>query len=295
MPPEEHDKKHHELAGYVDEIAKDIAERERFFNELNLLKLERRLFCFDPKVARQRTAPLTFDELKERPITIEPHPHYGQPSVLAYKVLQAIFRKLTSEGFPVPQTVSFSQRELATLVGRSSFGGQDGRQLYQAVMQLRTTLIHASFYDKEQDAWALANLNVLTDAFFSGQRAQVHACSISVHPRIIESLNSRHFACLNWARLAQLEPIGAALYKRLFYHFSNLMRPRTDPQLLPPFEKDYKAICAEWLGGLKPEQHKSKIVSNQLGRHLEALKQIRLIRRYEIERMADGAGWKLVF
>ena len=38
------------------------------------------------------------------------------------------------------------------------------------------------------------------------------------------------------------------------------------------FTKDYEAICKEWLGGLKPEKYKSLIISNQLGRHLAALK-----------------------
>ena len=49
----------------------------------------------------------------------------------------------------------------------------------------------------------------------------------------------------------QLEPIGMALYKRLFYHFSNLYHPRRSRDDLR-FEKDYEDICNEWLGGWRP-------------------------------------------
>ena len=41
-------------------------------------------------------------EPSPRPITIEPHPTHGYPSVLAYKVLQAIVKKLSDYGYPKP-------------------------------------------------------------------------------------------------------------------------------------------------------------------------------------------------
>jgi hypothetical protein len=98
-----------------------------------------------------------------------------------------------------------------------------------------------------------------------------------------------------------------ALYKRLAFHFANLLGslPRNQREQLLyhrlqagrelVYTKDYEDILAEWLGGLKPEQYKSKILSNQLGRHLEGLRKTRLIQRYEIEKKADGDGWKITF
>jgi hypothetical protein len=271
-----------------------IVEPDRLFNEANLLRLEGRLFCFDPKEAgRREERSYTFEETLRQPVIIRPDPEFGYPSPLAYKVLQAISKKLTEEGFPVPESVSFSQRELARLVGRPSFGGKDSKELYRAVMQLHATRVQCSFYDKKTDQWATVSFYVLFEALFSGRKSSISTCMLGVHPRIVESLNSRHYACINWQRLLTLEPIGMALYKRLFYHFSNLHHPRRGREELR-FEKDYEAVCGEWLGGLKPEKYRSKILQTQLGRHFEAVRATRLVRHLDIERRADGEGLKLV-
>lgn len=277
-----------------------LFEPERMFNEVNLLRLEGRLFCYDPKEAGRRGGTtqtfeekLRLEEIVKQPLIIDPNPKFGYPSPLAYKVLQAITKKLTEEGFPVPGSVSFSQRELARLIGRSSFGGNNSSQLYRAIMQLHATRIQCSFYDKKTDRWTTASFYVLHEALFSGKKASISACVVGVHPRIVESLNSKHYACLNWNRLLSLEPIGMALYKRLFYHFSNLYHPgRARDELR--FEKDYEDICAEWLGGLKPERYRSKILQTQLGRHFEGLRATKLVRGIDIEKRADGDGFKLV-
>jgi hypothetical protein len=74
------------------------SEEDRLFHEINLLRLEGYYFCLDPKAASRRKASEEFferlknrEEIAQRPITISPHPSYGYPSVLAYKVLQAIW------------------------------------------------------------------------------------------------------------------------------------------------------------------------------------------------------------
>ena len=278
-----------------------FAAQERLFNEANLLRLEGRLFCFDPKEAgRRRAETQTFEEtirlekVVKQPIIIKPDPEFGYPSPLSYKILQAICKKLTEEGFPVPNTVSFSQRELARLIGRSSFGGAQSQELYRAIMQLHATRVQCSFYDKKSVQWTTVSFFVLCEALFSGKKSTLSTCMVSVHPRIVESLNNKHYACINWNRLMALEPIGMVLYKRLFYHFSNLYHPRRSRDDLR-FEKDYEALCSEWLGGLKPERYRSKILQTQLGRHLDGLKAVRLIRKFEIAKRADGDGLKLVF
>ena len=210
-------------------IPETIPDAERLLNELNLLKLEGCLFCFDPKEAARRSGTRTveqverFQEIVKRPVSIEIHPSYGQPSVTAYKVLQAVFRKATDEGWPVPDVISFSQRELARLTGRVDLGGQDGKQLYRAMMQLQTSLIRCSWFDKETTNWTTATFNVFVTARFSGRGERLQACSVQLHPLIYKSLNSYHFACFNWTRMQGLEPIGMALYKRLAFHFANLL------------------------------------------------------------------------
>ena len=271
-----------------------IVEPDRLFNEANLLRLEGRLFCFDPKEAgRRESRAYTFEQAIQQPVIIEPHPNFGYPSTLAYKVLQAISKKLTEEGFPVPESVSFSQRELARLIGRPSFGGAQSMELYRAIMQLHTTRIQCSFYDKRTHEWASRSIHVLYDVAFSGKKRSISICMASLHPRIVESLNNKHYACINWQRLMTLEPIGMALYKRLFYHFTNLHHPSRAKEELR-FEKDYEALCGEWLGGLKPEKYRSKILQTQLGRHFDALKTTRLVRQIDIERRVNGEGLKLV-
>lgn len=268
-------------------------DHDRLMEELNILRLEGRYFCFDPREAKRRTGSLRFDEIVKQSVTIELHPNYGQPSVLAYKVLQAIFLKMTEEGYPYPDTVSFSQRELARLAGRV-WGGRTSQQIHEAIMQLRTTLVHCSLYHKETKDWVTANFHVLSGALFAGRGKNINVCTIEVDKRIVQSLNKRHVAFFNWYRLHQLDTIGMVLYKRVFFHLSNLNHPQKSKESLS-FEKDYKAICSEWLGGLKPERYKSRILQNQLGRHLEALKRTLLIRKYEVTKMADGKSFKLVF
>jgi hypothetical protein len=189
------------------------ALERRLMQEINLLKLEGSLFCFDPREAKRRRGTLTLTDARKQPITVEIHPNYGQPSVLAYKVLQAIFLKLAEQGC-VPtedgrclyhSTVSFTQRELAKLVGRSSWGRTTSRQLHEAVLQLRSTLINAYLYDKGTDAWALANFQVLNTAYFAGRGDTITRCAVELASPVMSSLNRRHVTFFNLKRLSTLE------------------------------------------------------------------------------------------
>jgi hypothetical protein len=92
--------------------------------------------------------------------------------------------------------------------------------------------------------------------------------------------------------MEQLTPIGVALFKRLFFHFSNLYSLKRTKDF--EYTKSYASVCTTWLGGLKVLRYKSDIMRDQLGRHLNALKQTTLIKNYDIEKNARGDGFNLV-
>jgi hypothetical protein len=115
---------------------------------------------------------------------------------------------------------------------------------------------------------------------------------VKLNDFVIRSLNSRYTICLNYTHLEQLEPIAAALYKHLFYHFSNLYSARKRPDFT--YTKNYESICVDWLGGLKVLPYRSKIEKEQLGRHFDALKKLRFVKHIEIQKNAKGDGFNIV-
>jgi hypothetical protein len=270
----------------------------RLVEEINILRLEGRVFCFDPREARQRKGKLIATDEHGQSVTVELHPSYGQPSVLAYKILQTIFLKVTEEGYALIEggravysdTANFSQRELALLVGRS-WSGKTSRELFDALQQLQTTRVIASLYEKDTKAWQSASFYLLPSVFLAGHGETITRCSVRLAPEIMTSLNKRHVAFFNLYRLSLLEPIGLVLYKRFFFHLSNLNDTTRSRRSLM-FRKDYETLCREWLGGLKPQRYCSRI-SQQLSPHLDALKATGLLRRWAIEKNAAGDGYNV--
>src|SRR3982074_581441 len=80
-----------------------------FLEEINTVRLEGRYFAFDPKPANEKPIRQEFRD-GERRLEIIVHPDYGRPSILAYPILQHVFLKITKEGKPFPDVVSFSYR-----------------------------------------------------------------------------------------------------------------------------------------------------------------------------------------
>jgi hypothetical protein len=134
-----------------------LARPERLFHEINLLHLEGHYFTFDPKAANVFPDPMKSVEKRlknpkinvEQSIEVIPHPGYGKPSIFAYKVYQAILKKLSDYGHPVPEGVSFGHRELMRLVGRKSTGGRNSKELVRVLNQFKNTVINCWFYDKD--------------------------------------------------------------------------------------------------------------------------------------------------
>lgn len=275
-----------------------------FLEELNVVRLEGRYFCFDKHEAKKNTGIYTYED-GDRGIVIETNPRYGQPSIVAYKVLQAVFRKITLEGKPYPETVSFSYRELSRMIGRDVMGGRNVQQLVTAIRQLQNTQV--MFYVVDPKSGKKPKFNstqfplIIGSGFIGGEGAvanptRINAAVLTVHPIIMDSMRRGHFAIFNWARLSDLEPVAAAIYKRVYLHLSNLYENQyaTEKKDKLVFQKRYSDICAEWLGGLKPEKYKSRI-EKQLGHYIEALKATGLIRSATIEKTADGGDFKIVF
>ena len=276
-----------------------ITKPDPLLEELNVVRLEGRFFCFDKHEAKKNTGIYEYRD-GNRGIVIETNPRYGQPSITAYKVLQAVFRKITLEGKPYPETVAFSYRELGHLIGRDLFGGNDSRQLMIAIRQLQDTKIELYLYDEKagkRQQFSSRRFELIITTGFIGEgpvgNARLKAAVLTVHPAIMDSMRRGHFAIFNWLRLSELEPVAAAMYKRVYLHLSNLYENKYSKEALK-FEKRYEDICAEWLGGLKPEKYKSRILQ-QLGHYFDALQATGLIRSIAVEKTADDAGFKLVF
>jgi Replication initiator protein A len=280
-----------------DEALPDRYGLERFMEEINILELEGVYFCPSRNETRKRAqGAISLTDISERPITIA-FTNHGQPGETAYRVLQAVFFKLSEAGKDTDGTVLFSQRELARLIGMS-FGGRQAAKLYNAIKQLQRTDISCSIRFKVrknngwEKKWRSVSFTIFGPLAFEGsERGRFTRCLIKVDDRIVENFKNRHVSYFNFERMRTLDMVGMMLYKRFFRHFANIYREGMDRNALK-FEKDYEQLCSSWLG-LRPMSHRSRI-EQQLGKHLEALKSARLLRAWSIEPRADGAGFKVV-
>src|SRR3954452_374318 len=132
----------HEIISIEDDAkVPDAFGLERFMEEVNILELEGVYFSPNRKASLKK-AP-SYKELSSQPVSLLLSP-YGQPGELAYKVLQAIFLKITEQGPTTKGRVLVSRRELAQLVGRST-GGKQHEELFKALMQLNQTGVVCTF------------------------------------------------------------------------------------------------------------------------------------------------------
>ena len=69
--------------------------------------------------------------------------------------------------------------------------------------------------------------------------------------KIVESLRKRHWACFNWGRMQQLEPIGMAIYKRLHRHFSNLYETKANARggMVAGYAANFALLSLLFYGG----------------------------------------------
>lgn len=257
---------------------------DKLFMENTLLRIAGALFCHDAKRAPTRTQEIELNRgVKEKTIVIRPDPRLGQPGPLAHKVFVALIKKHSDYGRPVQKEVSFTKREIMRMVGRKTWGGSDSEELSRALHEIHYAFVKTHF--KESDARLIEHsFNVFPQIWIERREFAsdpIEACTITLADPIVASLADEHFTCLNHALMMSLGTIGQALYMRLFFHLANLYDGANRQRLV--FQKRYDDICVEWLGGLTILSHKSKILGEQLGHHLDQLVQAGLLASYLIE------------
>lgn len=269
--------------------------------DVNVVRLEGRYFCFNGRDAAKRiNSTLVFENTNGTAVTVETGKR-GQPSVLAYRLLQAIFRQITLCGRPYPSQVAFTRRELGRLIGRDSFGGRDAQDILRALYQMQDTFItllgHAGKSHVTDNRF-----NLLVQVYSIWEKDEhalrrqglLDAIAIELHPAVMRNIAEGQIAIFNWPVLEKLEPLQAALYKRLYLTFSSLYEMQGQKPHTLIFEKAYTAICEEWLGGLQRYRFKSDI-AKQLMPHLTPLIETGLIKDVQIEPLSKGEGFKLRF
>ncbi len=263
--------------------------------ENTLLRIFGVLFCRDPKRARTRTGTAEINKgAKERGITVRFDPQYAQPGPFAHKATLAIIRKQSLYGRPVRKEISFSQRELIRLSGRSSWSGRSSDVLALALKQIRYTHVLAHF--KQDDRFVERDFSIFNEVIIERRASPsdpIVACTVVLADPIVQSLNDNHFTCLNHAVLEQLGTIGQALCMRLFYHFATHYDGHHQSRVM--FRKRYDDICRDWLGGLSVLSYRSKIIGEQLGRHLDQLVALGFLASFALAPAANGDGFVFTF
>ena len=279
-----------------EETQKDKAQKsEKLFMENTLLRISGALFCHDAKRAPTRKEQFVLNRgVVEKHIVIRPDPEFGQPGPLAHKVLMALIKKHSDYGRPIQNEVSFSQRELIRLIDRVE-AGRAHHQILRALNEIAHTRVTAFF--KKGERYFERSFSLFPEVLLerSGSfTGPIQSCSVTLAEPIIESLRDDHFTCLNHFLMQRLGTIGQALYIRLFFHFANLYEEQGRKRGLL-FQKHYGDICAEWLGGLTVRAHKSLILRDQLGPHLEQLKNVGFISSFDIEKAKTRDGFVMTF
>src|SRR3984957_17036416 len=268
---------------------------EPIYLESTLLRVFGVLFCHDPKRARSRTGKVEINRgVAEKGIAVRFDPEYAQPGPFAHKVAMAVIRKQSGFGRPAQKAISFSQRELIRMTGRKSMGGRQSEELALALKQIRYSHVLAHF--KKDDRFVEHDFSIFNEVLIERRASPtdpIVACTIVIADPIIQSLNDKHFTCLNYALMQELSTIGAAFYMRLFYHFATHYDGHHLERIV--FKKRYDDICAEWLGGITVLKHRSRILGEQLGTHLDQLVSMGFLRSYALTPAESRDGFVLTF
>ena len=196
--------------------AANIAEPSgKLFLETTLLRVAGALFSHDAKRASSSSDLIEINKgIDDKRIIIRPDAKLGQPGPLAHKVFVALMKKYSDYGVPVQNQISFTQRELARLIGRTDFGGKDGEAISRALHEIHYAFIRACFKNGEgkyvEDSFNIFSRLIIERREFPTD--PVEACTVTLADPIIASLKDDHFTCLNHLLMQRLGTIGQALY-----------------------------------------------------------------------------------
>jgi hypothetical protein len=269
---------------------------EKLYIESTLLRIAGALFCHDAKRASLQTSEIELNRgTADKHITIRPDPRLGQPGPLAHKIFVALIKKHSDYGRPVVNEIHFTRREIGRLIGRKHWGGHDSEQLSRALHEIHYAFVKTHFKTNagihiEHSFSVFPEILIERREFASDP---IEACTITLAKPIVASLQDEHFTCLNHTLMQQFGTIGQALYMRTFFHFANLYNGTNGSQLV--LQKRYDDICTDWLGGLSIKKHKSTILHNQLGPHLDKLVAVGFLASYQIEKAKREAGFVVSF
>jgi hypothetical protein len=183
---------------------------------------------------------------------------------------------------------------LIRMTGRKSMGGRQSEELALALKQIRYSHVLAHF--KKEERFVEHDFSIFNEVLIERRASPtdpIVACTIVIADPIIQSLNDKHFTCLNHALMQQLSTISAAFYMRLFYHFATQYDGHHLDRIV--FRKRYEDVCAEWLGGITVLKHRSRIVGKQLGTHLDQLVSLGFLRSYALTPAEGRDGFVLAF
>ncbi|RNJ51383.1 hypothetical protein [Methylocystis hirsuta] len=269
---------------------------DKLFMENTLLRVSGALFCHDAKRAAKNADIIELNRgVEEKRITIRPDSKLGQPGPLAHKVFVALIKKHSDYGRPVQQDISFTRREIGRLIGRKEWGGKDSEQLSRALYEIHHTFI-AAFFRNKAGRYIEHSFNIFPEILIERREFlsdPIEACTITLARPIIASLEDEHFTCLNHSLMTRLGTIGQALYMRAFFHFANLYDGRNRTKL--EFQKRYDDMCLEWLGGLTVLRHRSKIIGEQLGPHLDQLVAEGILASYTVAKAKSSDNFVITF
>jgi hypothetical protein len=227
-------------------------------------------------------------------VTINPSVESGLPTIAdqdKYFAFQKILYERRQEGEEIKNPVGFTSAELLRLMDRRVKTGKNYESIEEWLERMTSTTIKSkgSVYHAGKRAW-------LTDIFHVFER------SIAVGKMLDDRTTAdRNYVWLSEWQLANINnnyvlPVDFEAYKKLKNHISKALVPILQVWLYASqdegvFEKRYDELC-EYLN-VRKYQHLSKI-KEKLSPALDELVRYGYISAWEVQRTADGRGFKLV-
>ena len=169
-------------------------------------------------------------ESEEAVWRVTPHPNYGRPGPLAYRVHRAVEQLITEHGLPIANPVQLSIHDLCRRMGKNA-GGTEYRKIKDALVAIKATQIESkgSFYAKAQTRYIDEVFSLYERIVFAGERLPdgtvTEKTLLWLGSWYLENLNSLYVKPLNYQFYLGLHtPIARRLYETLGVKFYKVIR-----------------------------------------------------------------------